>query len=497
MEGIQVFRQQPVYAAPAAVKKQTSGTSKPVTDTFESALAAAQAPAEAVKPLNLEQIRDIGSRYDTYNMTMTRGEFNALIKELRDAGAITQKAFSDCYTGAAPQEGSRWAMPAGEEAVNFSQLLFRRMCECSHSSDPNGAALAESYDQVDRAITHMRENYYRLCETPEEKAERIVSKTSRTPEELGIPDLTGMSDSQKLALLARLHSQTDYTGLNDVERYKLISDRFEAVFPNRLLYTTYCFGGRANPGPWDGGQGGKSMPDFIRDEFDAQLSDAGLYGAHGGPTYLHQLAYYTEPRNIIVDRDGHCRGNNCDRVTDEERQAIVTRRHNNGETAADQIAILQELRMCTQSYNAEGFRTRGIVRSDLFDKLDPDTPPLWDSLDELYADARECDEVLDKILVDKLAQRGIQAGPKYPAGRNAGWIGQYMAHRDQISAKDLEDMLNRNLTEEMEKNPDWFLSDLQRPGLAQRAESDLGEMLEKLLQEEMKKAEDKLEETLD
>lgn len=496
MEGIQGLRQQPVYSAPTTVKKETAGTSKPITDTFESVLAQTEAPAETVKPLNLEQIRSIGSRYDTYNMTMTRGQFNSLIKELRDAGAITQKAFSDCYTGAAPREGSRWDMPAGEEAVDFSQLLFRRMCECSHSSDPNGAALAESYDQVDRTITRVRENYYRLCETPEEKAERIVSKTSRTPEELGIPDLTGMSDAQKLNLLTRLHKQTDYSGLNDVERYKLISDRFEAVFPNRMLYTTYCFGGRTNPGPWDGGQGRKGMPDFIRDEFDAQLSDAGLYGPHGGATYLHQLAYYTEPRNIIVDQDGHCRGNNCDRVTDEERQAIVTRRHNNGATAADQIAILQELRMATQSYNAEGFRTYGIVRSDLFDKLGPDAPPLWDSLDELYADARECDEVLDKILVDKLAERGIQAGPRYPAGHNAGWIDQYMAHRDQISAKDLEDMLCQNLTEELEKNPDWFLSDLQRPSLAQRAQADLSAMLEKILQEEVKKMEDELEQTV-
>ena len=497
MEGIQGLRQQPVYSAPTTVKKETAGTSKPITDTFESVLAQTEAPAETVKPLNLEQIRSIGSRYDTYNMTMTRGQFNSLIKELRDAGAITQKAFSDCYTGAAPREGSRWDMPAGEEAVDFSQLLFRRMCECSHSSDPNGAALAESYDQVERTITRMSANYYRFCETPEEKAARIVSKAYRSPEELGIPDLTGMSDDQKLNLLTKLHKQTDYSGLNDVERYKLISDRFETVFPNRMLYTTYCFGGRIDPSrPWDGSGNRKGMQDYIRDEFDEQLSDAGLYGSFGGTTTLHELAYYTEPCNILVDKDGHCRGNGCDSYTDEELRALISRRHNDGKTAADQAAILQELRMCTQSYNAEGFRTMGIVRSDLFDKLGPDAPPLWDSLDELYADARECDEVLDKILVDKLAERGIQVGPRYPAGRNAGWIDQYMAHRDQISAKDLEDMLCQNLTEELEKNPDWFITDLQRAGLAQRAQVDLSAMLEKILQEEVKKMEDELEETV-
>lgn len=496
MEGIQALRQQAVYSAPTAVRRETSDATRPVTDTFESVMVQTQAPAETVKPLDLEQIRDIGSRYDTYRMTMTRNQFNSLIKELRDAGAITQKAFSDVYTGAAPQEGSRWAMPAGEEAVNFSQLLFRRMCECSHSSDPNGAALAESYDQVDRTITHLSGNYYRFCETPEEKAERIVSKTSRTPEELGLPDLTGMSDERKLNLLKSLHKQTDYSGLNDVERYKLISDRFETVFPNRMLYTTYCFGGRTDPSrPWDGSDSLKGMQDFIRDEFDRQLSDTGLYGPHAGD--LHKLAYYTEPCNILVDKDGHCRGNGCDSYTDEELRALISRRHNNGETAADQISILQEFRMRTQGYNAEGFRTFGIVRSDLYDKLGPDALPLWDSLEELYADAQECDEVLDKILVDKLAQRGIQAKPRYPAGRNAGWIDQYMAHRDQISAKDLEDMLSRNLTEVLEKNPDWFLYDHQRTGLAQQAQADLGAMLEKLLQEKLKEAEDKLEETLD
>jgi len=498
MVGIQGLRQQPVYSAPAAAKKEAFDTAKPVTDTFETVMAQTEATAETVRPLNLEQIRSIGSRYDTYDMTMTRGQFNSLIKELRDAGAITQKAFSDCYTGAAPQEGSRWAMPAGEEAVNFSQLLFHRWCECSHSTDPNGAALAESYDQVKRTIVRMSSNYYRFCETPEEKAERIVTKAYRSPEELGIPDLTGKSDEQKLSLLTKLHKQTDYSGMNDVERYKLISDRFETVFPNRMLYTTYCFSGRVDPSrPWDGSDSRKGMQDYIRDEFDEQLSEAGLYKAFGGPTRLHQLAYYTEPCNIIVDKDGHCRGNGCDSFTDEELRALVCRRHNGGKTAADQAAILQELRMHTQSYNAEGFRTFGIVRSDLIDKVGPDTPPLWDSLEELYADAQECDEVLDKILVGKLAERGIQAEPVHPAGRNAGWIDRYMAHRSEISADELYHMLGSNLTEELEKNPNWFLEGYQRSSLTRRAEADLGAMLEKILQEEMKKAEDQLEETLD
>lgn len=495
MEGIQGLRQQPVYSAPTTAKKETSGTSKPITDTFESVMTQMTPPAAETKHLNLEQIRSMGSRYDIYNMT--RGQFNSLIKELRDAGAITQKAFSDCYTGAVPQEGSRWTMPAGEESVNFTDILFHRWCECSHSSDPNGAALAESYDQVKSTIVRMSSSYHRFCETPEEKAARIVAKTYRSPEELGIPDLTGKSDWQKLNALTKLHKATDYSGMNDVERYKLISDRFEAVFPNQIAYTTYRIGGQADT-PWDGSDNVYGMPDYIRSEFDRQLDDAGINGRHGGALTLHEFAYYN--KQYKVDKDGHCHGTGSGSVSDEIRRAIICLRHNNGKTAADQISILQELRMCQGNYNADGFLSLGIVRSDLLAKVGPNTPPLWDSLDELYADVQECDEVLDQILLGKMKERGIQGEPLYPLGRNAGWIKQYMENRSAITPMELYGILNRNLNAELEKDPLWFT----RKGgyqttsrFAERTTADLSAMLEKILQEETKKMEDKLEEILD
>lgn len=496
MEGIQGMGRQTYVSLPKTQKKQTGSTSGSAKDTFDYSPYASSSRTTLCHPskqFSLNRIRDLGSRYDSTNLT--RNQFNAFIKELRDCGEITQKAFSDVYTGAAPQGSDLSPLPAGAETADWVPLLAQRSQDCADSAAPNGEDLAASYEQVRRAINVLNIYYDRYPESSDEIAARIVKENYRSPEELGIPDLTGMSDDQKLNLLTKLHKQTDYSALNDVERYKLISDRFETVFPNRMLYTTYCFGGRVDPSrPWDGYGNRKGMQDYIRDEFDEQLSDAGLYGSFGGTTTLHEFAYYN--RQYKIDKDGHCHGTGSGSVSDETRRAIICLRHNNGETAADQVAILQELRMCTQSYNADGFHSFGIVRSDLIDKVGPDAPPLWDSLDDLITDSLECDEVLDKILVGKLAERGIQAEPMYPAGRNAAWIDRYMEHRSEISSEELMLHLSDNLAKELEKNPDWFLRDYQRTLLTQRAQADLSSMLEKILQEEMKKMEDELEETV-
>lgn len=500
MEGIQGVGQQ-TYVLPTtqAQKRQASGIFGSDKDTFAYSRSSRTTLCHPTKQFSLNRIRDLGSRYDS--TSLTRNQFNSLIKELRDCGEITQKAFSDVYTGAAPQGSSVSPMPAGEETADWVPLLAQRVQDCTGAAAPNGEDLAASYDQVRRAINLLNIYYDRYPESSDEIAARVVKQNYRSPEELGIPDLTGKSDNQKLNLLTKLHKQTDYSGMNDVERYKLISDRFEAVFPNRMLYTTYCFMRMTdNNTPWDDSNNGKGMVDYIRDELERQLKDAGINGRYGGLSTLHKFAYYNgSNKDYKVDQEGHCHHNGGGSVSDETRRAIICLRHNNGKTAADQIAILNELRMCTQSYNAEGFHSFGVVRSDLIDKVGPDTPPLWDSLDELITDSLECDEVLDKILVGKMAERGIQAEPLYPAGRNAGWIDRYMAHRDQISSEELMLTLSKNLEEELKNDPEWFL----RGGyhttarFTQNTEADLSSMLEKILQEEMKKMEDKLEETLD
>lgn len=480
MEGIQGLGQQVFLPVSTTPKNETSSTSRPATDTFEKALVET-ASAETVKPLTLDIIRDLGSRYDSTDMT--RNQFNSLLKELRDAGAITQKAFSDGYTGAATQEDSLWPMPAGEETADFRNILFHRSWECARSSDPNGAALAESYEQIKHVINRLVIDYDHYCETPEERAAKIVKKNYRSPEELGIPDLTGMSDQQKLNVLVKLHRATDYSGLDDVAKYKLIQDRFEAVFPNQILYSTYGYGGRLDKSsPWDGSNGGTTMEDRIRGQFDVQLEEAGLIGA--SPALHAQAYYYSQGAS----------------PTEEVRQAIVSARHNNGATAADQISILAELRMGQGNYNADGFHSRGVIRSDLLSKVGPDTPPLWDSLDELFADSMECDEVLDKILLGKMKDKlGIEAKPLYPAGRNAALIDTYMAHRSEIGPDKLYHIVNERLQAELEDDPYWFLRDKYdtTARFAERTTADLSELLEKILQEEAKKMEDELEKILE
>lgn len=495
MESIQSVGRQTYVSPPTVQKKQSSSTSRPSKDTYDYSPTPRTTLCHPSKQLTLNKIRDLGSRYDSSNLT--RNQFNSLIKELRDCNAISQKAFSDVYTGASPKNCDLSPLPSGQETADWIPLLAQRSQECAESFSLNAEELANSYDQVKKAINRLNAYYDRYPLSSDEIAAKIVNQNYRSPEELGIPDLTGLSDNQKLNLLTKLHNQTDYSGMNDVERYKLISDRFETVFPNHMLYSTYCFGKTDYTSNWDGSHNRKGLQDFIRDEFDQQLIDSGFKWVYGGPSSLHQFAYYNE--DYKVDKDGHCSSYNNGGVSDEERRAIICLRHNNGKTAEDQVAILQELRMCTQSYNADGFHSFGVVRSDLIDKLGPDTPPLWDSLDELITDSLECDEVLDKILVEKLEERGIQADPMYPAGRNAGWIEQYMAHRSEISSEDLFLTLSSNLSKVLENDPEWFLRDEYHTTdrFVQLTQTDLSEMIEKLLQEEMRKAENSLEEILD
>lgn len=65
--------------------------------------------------------------------------------------------------------------------------------------------------------------------------------TLSTPEGTGYvpptPDFSRMTDSRKLAVLQRLHEQTDYSGMTEAEKYKLINERFSAAFDQLTLYT--------------------------------------------------------------------------------------------------------------------------------------------------------------------------------------------------------------------------------------------------------------------
>lgn len=377
MERIQGLRPQTFVSAPVSRSKKASAA--PVRDTFT--LTSTQPPqAETTKALTTEQIRDLGSRYDVTDMT--RDQFSSLLKELRDAGAITQKAFSDGYTGAAPEGMTFNSMPVGDRTANFLGILAARSHACTvpdGTVDPQRAALKESYAQLYKVINGMYIAHSRL-ETPEERAARIIKNYSRTPEELGIPDLTGLSDIEKLKVLADLHDATDYDGMNDVSRYKLIQDRFEAVFPNQLMYDTY-WGGRRydNSVPWDGSAGPKTFRDSIRDEQERQWDSAGIFVC---PVELHCQAYY----------GGHG-------LSDETVDAIIRLRHSGG-TAGDQAAMLAELRFWYGGGPEDSVTGSmlELVRNDL-KGMGPDAALSWQELKQMIsARSQDCDEVLQDAI---------------------------------------------------------------------------------------------------
>lgn len=359
MDGIPGLRP-PAPTAPAARSKHTAAAaapSAPDRDTFSPA-AAEPGTAERTKPLTTDQILDLTSRYDLENMT--QNQFGALLKELRDAGAITRRAFSDGCSGALLRESH--PRPGGETSADFLRLLGSR--SLSASKDGAGNPLAASYTELYKTINHLYTTRARF-RTPEEVAADIVSQSSRTPQELGIPDLTGMNDREKLRTLAELHDATDYRGMSDVQRYKLIQDRFEAVFPNQLLYSTYDYGLRVNNDrPWDESLSPgtpKALRDYIRDEQERQWVGAGISAA---PAYLHRMAYYGTGRS------------------EETMRAIACLRHS-GETAADRAALLEELRLMRLDGDAAG-PALTLMRDGL-GALDPDAPVSWQDMRELLA----------------------------------------------------------------------------------------------------------------
>lgn len=369
MERIQGLQQTIPVVAPAARRKASAAPSSPIQDTFTRALAAS-CPAETTKPLTTEQIQNLGSQYDVKNMT--RNQFNALLKELRDAGAITQKAFSDGYSGPSP-EGNPVPMPSGGEPADFLHILACRSLDCSASQtdDPQQKALAESYSQLYKTINSMNIAYRRMNpKSPEEIAAEMVARNSRTPAELGMPDLTGMNDTQKLLLLQKLHKNTDYSGMEDVAKYKLIHDRFEAAFPTQMAYSTYEHGHRVfTDRAWRSWTGPdplkyepKTMRDYIRDELENQMDSAELIAL---PKMYHAKAYYGSGEQS--------------RQSDEVVYAIIRLRHSGG-TAADHAAMLEELQLWKGDSNS-AVEELSFMREQL-KGMEPSTPLSWQELRE-------------------------------------------------------------------------------------------------------------------
>lgn len=144
-----------------------------------------------------------------------------------------------------------------------------------------------------------------------------VTQAAQTQDTLQI---SGMSDWEKLAELKRLHAQTDYSGMDELERYRLIHDRFESCFPlmamSSNLYGPVCVdekGELVNK---------YSVRDQVLVELSQEVRDAGIARKFGQKP-LHRDAYYAG-------------------MSDEEVIEAVSKKYT-GDTMIDRAGMLYEL----------------------------------------------------------------------------------------------------------------------------------------------------------
>lgn len=160
--------------------------------------------------------------------------------------------------------------------------------------------------------------------------------TLSTPEGTGyvppIPDFSRMTDSRKLAVLQRLHEQTDYSGMTEAEKYKLINERFSAAFDQLTLHT---------------GIFGWPRTEKILQVRNQQYKDAGIEKASSGMEEykLHKKAFYGG-------------------MSDDEIKAAVYKKFD-GNTTYDRLSALCELDIMNLDNGAFGPALRSFVERSL------------------------------------------------------------------------------------------------------------------------------------
>lgn len=148
----------------------------------------------------------------------------------------------------------------------------------------------------------------------------LASTAAKVSEPQDTLQISGMSDWEKLAELKRLHEQTDYSGMDELERYRLIHDRFESYFPLMAMKSNLY-------GPICVGENGElinkhSVRDQVIVELDREVQDAGIARKFGQEP-LHREAYY-------------------DGMSDEEIIAAVSKKYP-GSSMIDRAGALYEL----------------------------------------------------------------------------------------------------------------------------------------------------------
>ena len=179
---------------------------------------------------------------------------------------------------------------------------------------PVQRAVSQSAETRKSAVPARTDSFQSML-TEAERAEQAA----KTPE---LPNFSKMTDKQKLSALATLHDATDYSGMTDVEKYKLMNDRFEAAFPELGAYESGLIGRDSAHyfGTDNMARPVKGTASRIQAEQARQWESQGL---HNIPQ-LHREAYYGG-------------------MTDGEAAKAVTRRHSGGGFAV-QASVLQELK---------------------------------------------------------------------------------------------------------------------------------------------------------
>lgn len=131
--------------------------------------------------------------------------------------------------------------------------------------------------------------------------------------------IAGMSDQQKLAELKRLHEETDYSGMSDAEKYRVINSRFEACFPIMAI-----LGGLFGPAIYNPADGKdhyqNQMHDQVMQELTRQSFDVGI-----------------APRKTPLIREAFYSG-----MSDDEVIRAVNQKYSGG-TMVDRASALSEL----------------------------------------------------------------------------------------------------------------------------------------------------------
>lgn len=337
----------------------SASTARAARDTYVSGGTEHDAAAPP-KALTGQQLSELAERYDLKNMT--RQEYGELLRELRDFGVITQKEFSDGYGGLIPNGGQ--SLPQGQERADILSLINGLSESCiQYGSGVEGLerdtakALASSYERLgcifskinsfaesanaskvpEKEVNQTVVDGVRNAAAPAAKSARktgtsvnsggfqaVLEKTAGAEKtaQAAMPNFSRMSDRQKLAALAALHDSTDYSGMTDVEKHKLIEGRFESAFPDLLAYNAGLYGSSIIyfENPADQARHIKTTPELIHDELTRQYESTGITDV----PKLHREAYYSG-------------------MTDEETIAAICKRHPGG-SMADRVCILYEMR---------------------------------------------------------------------------------------------------------------------------------------------------------